>query len=495
LAEEQEDEDISFGEELPEKETDSEKQTEKQTEKQPEKSQPAPMKKVGASFGKSVEDKFKMSLLQVEKRFIDLETTVNELNQKISETDLSQVAGLSQRMDDVEDLMMVEQAGIMELKTMLEGVQTNLQKQAEQPQQVQLPVAPIPTISPEEIQKIIHPIESRLHQRISSLEKRIDIAPQQTAQTHPDEIQGLRARIDALQNRLNVLGNVKAEIEILRNKIDPLNAETMKSVVNELSDLRIETSREIREIKEKIGNAPLYADIQFLSNRVKDLKLNMDTLLNMKVEIDSKILNIERSMAEGGSSSGAGSSSLIAELESTKRDLIGQSKKLGSIERMMHDMATKIESLHGGEFNEKMRKIQEMESLSNKMQGMYEDLEKKTMDVSRMTPHNIQDEVTQLRAEMQHAISRMQSQAVSKSVDQIEILRKRISDMEDSIQSLHESARVQPVSSNLYDDQINELLQRILLLESRLAAFENMIERTQQMQSYQDTSPRPIILE
>jgi DNA-binding protein len=158
-------------------------------------------------------------------------------------------------------------------------------------------------------------------------------------------------------------------------------------------------------------------------------------------------------------------------------------------------MATKIESLHGGEFDEKMRKIQEMESLSNKMQGMYEDLEKKTMDVSRMMPHNIQDEVTQLRAEMQHAISRMQNQAVSKSVDQIEILKKRISDMEDSIQSIHEAARVQPLSSNLYDDQISELLQRILLLESRLAAFENMIERTQQMQSYQDTSPRPIILE
>jgi DNA-binding protein len=117
------------------------------------------------------------------------------------------------------------------------------------------------------------------------------------------------------------------------------------------------------------------------------------------------------------------------------------------------------------------------------------------MDVSRMMPHNIQDEVTQLRAEMQHAISRMQSQAVSKSVDQIEILRKRISDMEDNIQSLHEASCVQPLSSNLYDDQISELLQRILLLESRLAAFENMIERTQQMQSYQDTSPRPIILE
>jgi len=514
---EEEEKAIVSNEELPEKREGEKKEDEKKEDvkkegfkkegfKNPEKNI------TGTSFGRSIEDKFKLSLLQIEKRFIDLETAVNEMQQRVSAIDPSAVADLSERMEDVEDLLMVEQAGIVELKKMLEEMQAYMQKETLEEK---------PSITQEEVKQWIQPmmqpmmqpvlqsIESRLHERISSIEKRLQslaTMPQEGA--HPDEVAGLRARIDALQSKLSILENMKAEIEVLRNKIEPLNAETLKSIVNEISDLRIETSREIREIKEKVGNAPLYADIQFLSNRVKDLKLSMDNLLNMKVEIDSKILNIERAMAEGGGGTATSSAVLIEEVESARKDLISHSKKLSSIEHMIHDITSKIEALHGGEFDEKLKKFKEMEELYKKLEATYGDLERKIMDIGRTMPHRVQedvgnikadvgnlhDEVKQLRAEMQHAVSRMQGQSVSKIAEQMEGVRKRIADLEDNIQSLHEAARIAPAATTLYDEQINELLQRIVLLESRLAAMEQLLERRPPT-TYRDISQRPIILE
>lgn len=653
----EEDESVVVGQELPAPAEEAEEPVKKEPAK---KESPQPQKNTGntgANFGKSVEDKFKLSLLQVEKRFIDIETSLNEVQEKISGIDLSSVGELTGRMDDVEDLLMVEQAGIIELKKMLEEVQTHMQKEAEasaQPQEQQ------PTVTQQEVKQWMQPLESRLHQRISSAEKRLQsLANLPREAAHPDEVAGLRARIDALQSKLGMLENMKAEIEILRGKVEPASVETLKSIMNELSDQRIETSREIREIKEKIGNAPLYADIQFLSNRVKDVKLGMDTLLNMKVEIDSKILNLERVMAEGGGQDVKVYSDLIEEVESTRKDIISHSRKLTSFEGMITNLTSKLESMHGADFEQKMWKIKELAGLYDKTQEIYADTEKKlknlgkalpaniqenfeklqeefttlqkdvrkvkdgmaylaseevaklqekvenlekemkkskfgvhlgTQDLSQMQAEidslnnqisimnskiqkasqssaqvdiealhsqidllqhdlkevrqtamkretkegmaedvvvdlqselkemklkmqqarpsaspeesegmhqivdNLQNEMKQVRAEMEHAISRMQGQAVSKTSEQVESLKKRITDLEDNIQSLHEASRVTPVASGLYDEQINELLHRLMILESRIAAMGQMMERKPQS-VYRDTSPRPIILE
>ncbi|MHA1743339.1 MAG: hypothetical protein ACTSV6_03695, partial [Candidatus Heimdallarchaeota archaeon] len=61
------------------------------------------------SLGK-VEDKFKLSLLQIEKRFVDLEVALGELNEKIKKVDVKAISEMKQRMEDIEDLIMVEQA-------------------------------------------------------------------------------------------------------------------------------------------------------------------------------------------------------------------------------------------------------------------------------------------------------------------------------------------------------------------------------------------------
>ena len=105
----------------------------------------------------------------------------------------------------------------------------------------------------------------------------------------------------------------------------------------------------------------------------------------------------------------------------------------------------------------------------------------------------LRDEVRQLRAEMQHAITRMQSQGVSKAKSQIESLKKRVSEMEDSMQIVGSSSAAKSVSSKMYENDVNELVSRIVVLESRLAALEKFAQKANALRQQQPVETRRVI--
>jgi predicted nuclease with TOPRIM domain len=115
---------------------------------------------------------------------------------------------------------------------------------------------------------------------------------------------------------------------------------------------------------------------------------------------------------------------------------------------------------------------------------------------------NMQDEMKQVRVEMEHGLARMQSQGMGKTNDQVELMKKRISDLEDNIQSLAELSKIQPVRSSVYEDEVNVLLEKIVFLESKISTLEQFLGNRNQRVVYQqgierdrDLSPRPIIME
>ena len=393
-----------------------------------------------AEFGVSPEDKFKLSLLSVEKRFVELEGAIGEIQQKLQSMQASASEDLEQRVSDMEDLIYVEQAGIEELKGMLE----NKQEQ--------------PGISAEEVRGIVEPIvgkmkgdlENRIGQMRNSLE-------QMHSQAGSQQISEANEKLSQMEAKLKAIHHFRAELEDLKNKVAPLNPETIKAIVAEISDLRIETGREIREIKEKVGNTPLYADIQFLSNRVKDLKLTVENLLNMKVEIDAKILNMERNLAEsGGSGSSAVAVNLISEVEDTKRQLFATQKRISALDAMMKNVerTAQTKTFDSGRQTDITKEI---ETLYARMNEIYADFERKALDINRLAPMNFGDKVSDMNS--------------------------KISKLEEE---LHR-AKAKPEGSRIYDDQMKELLEKVILLETRVSVLESNVMEPRKAQ--------PIILE
>ncbi|MEM5806003.1 MAG: hypothetical protein QXM85_02285, partial [Candidatus Aenigmatarchaeota archaeon] len=88
----------------------------------------------------------KKDVLQLQKKVADLELTMTELKEALSKFDTAVIDDLKQRVEDIEDLTMVENAAVIELKKMLESTKS------EQPQE---------TISPQ------------LEERLKTLEEKV----------------------------------------------------------------------------------------------------------------------------------------------------------------------------------------------------------------------------------------------------------------------------------------------------------------------------------
>lgn len=373
-----------------------------------------------AEFGTSPEDRFKLTLLSIEKRFVELESILQEVKQKVEAaqtqpTQPEQPSDIEQRVSDVEDIIYVEQAGIEELKAMLEE-----KKGA----------------APEDVKKIVEPM-------INNFRNEIEDRMHNMHQTHinREEIQEIEDRIVGLENQQKILHHFKAEIENLKDKVQSLNDETVHSIVSEVSDLRIDAGREIRELKEKIGNAPLYADVQFLSNRVKDLKMTMDNLLNMKVEVDAKLLNLERNLAEGGGGSSFSASNLISEIDDTKKQLFTVQKRIAGLDLTIKNIQNSFagKPLQGGRLIEMTKEI---EDLYRKLNEIYAEAERKTLEINRLAPVNVDDKIAELTS--------------------------KIANLENELQRARHPER----GSGVMDDQLKEFLEKLILLETRVNVLE-----------------------
>jgi chromosome segregation ATPase len=389
----------------------------------------------------NIEDKFKLSLLQIEKRFVDLEVALGELNEKLKAVDVASISELKERVDDIEDLIMVEQAGIIELKKMLEE---NIQAS-----QVAPVVANVPK---EEIEKIISTSISNLQSQLEKTEKNI------------------------------------------------------QSIINEISELRTEINNEITRIKERIGSSPLYADVQFITNRVRDLKNTVDSLLNMKVEVDSRILNLERSLVEISEEKGI-SPSVLKELENMKF-------KIEELEKTTQE-TLKVIKLNEKGLEEKVKTLSDIENTYSKFNQLYFEAQKNLQELTKVDLKikdsmkiyeerlkNLENGLVEIKSLVQKKIT---PELIDKKVlevennlnitqQQISELNKKILGFEDRISVLEtftkdfdEKISKTELPIEIIDKQMNELLSKIIFLETKLEALERMLQ--------QPAKVEPIILE
>jgi hypothetical protein len=369
-----------------------------------------------------IEDKFKLSLLHIDKRFVDLELAIGELSEKLKDVDVKDVSEVKQRTDDIEDLIMVEQAGVLELKKMLEEIQ----KRAEAPQ------APASVAVPkEEIEKMTSMIMGELHNKLEKTEKNV------------------------------------------------------QSVINEISNLRTETGNEIIRIKERIGSSPIYADMQFITNRVKDLKNTVDSLLNMKVEVDSRILNLERSLVEISEKKGV-SPNILKELENIKF-------KIDDLEKTTQETSTIIKFLDERKIEEKMKIISDIENTYSRLNQLYIGAQKNVQELAKVDlkikdgMKIYEERLEKLENTLTEFKTLVQQQISSELNKKIIGIENRMGVVETFTKDFDKKISKTEIPVEMIDKQINELLSKIIFLETRLSALERMLQ--------QPAKVEPIILE
>ncbi|MEM5766439.1 MAG: hypothetical protein QW423_02295 [Candidatus Aenigmatarchaeota archaeon] len=293
---------------------------------------------------KEIEEKFKFALLQVDKRLVNLEIAIGEIKEKLKSIqiiDVETINSIRERLDELEDLIMVENLGGFELKKILEDLNSktteNYQKILELSKEVKNFAPQIEETKKleEEINNLANKIGSSESPIIKKIEEDIsDLKNKSLQSALKDDVKQLEKNIEKINERVSsilipteqivdladkILSleekfklvesspltekilNLENEIKRLEERIKPLETQVIQRIATEVSELRAETSREIKEIKDKISgiiSTKSEIDIKFLSSRLNSLKENIDYLLNRKAEFDLRLESFQKALAK-----------------------------------------------------------------------------------------------------------------------------------------------------------------------------------------------------
>lgn len=229
------------------------------------------------------ENKFKMSLLQIEKRVIDLETTINELNEKIDKPSVSGADQLNQKVEDLEDLVMVEQAGINELKKILEGIVPKTEETSD-------------LVSKPELQSELEDIKKQM----------ASISTKLTS----DEMEPLNKKIETIESELEMLKSyAENSTKKLHEKITELvseskptvnydflksKIESLESGIDNMTKKKMDLDLKLNELDKRFDSLETKMKYSLSGKFVDELKIVKKTIEETREEVDRRIGELAR---------------------------------------------------------------------------------------------------------------------------------------------------------------------------------------------------------
>ncbi|MFH0711243.1 MAG: hypothetical protein V1944_01565 [Candidatus Aenigmatarchaeota archaeon] len=263
-----------------------------------------------------VEDKYRLTLLQIEKRFVDLEVGLGEIKDKLKDVNPELLTSMDNRMEDIEDLAMVENAAATELKKMLEGMSQQFGS---------LPKAV------EEIPK--------LQEKLGTLEKEINELSAKPAGIEVEErVKKLEADMSAIQVKPQGL----PEVEDAQKRITEMS--------QRMANLRMEYEEAVRNIEARlkeamnsVSGAPV-ADLDFIDSRMQSLRTAVDMMSDKKVETDLKIAGLEEKIILLDQKlREAVSQKFVDEIKAHKRDIMAVAIRIESVERVIKELSAEMQ--------------------------------------------------------------------------------------------------------------------------------------------------------
>jgi chromosome segregation ATPase len=376
-----------------------------------------------------LENKIKLSLLQTEKRLVDLEvavTELKELKEKIKDIDFSQVAeipNLKQKIEDLEDLVMVENLGIEEVKKVLSEAKIKLENIPESTEKISELYEALKKI--QEVEKKIENIDA-VRQQVENLANKLT-----DLKLEIETIKGMKSRRDP-------------ELEIVATKVDSL-----KDIVNDLITKKVELGVKIEGLEKRLEllhtktpqELPRYIEV-----KIENYQKRLDSVLSKIHAMEEKFDLVEKELEK----------SYGKEQKVGDQDLREKLMRFENIEKRISELDAKLKSWEvPGDYKELQRRIDELKLMMNdrvKKAEVYDTIEK--------------------------AMNRLNSKITGLS-SEVEEMKKEVNKL--SVVSVPQRERVEAASEiqgtlDLLHTEIQDLLNRLVSLESRIAALERYFQ-------------------
>jgi DNA repair exonuclease SbcCD ATPase subunit len=477
-----------------------------------------------------------MTLLQIERRFLDLESEFSEIKEKLKDWKVEALPEIQQKIEGLEDLIMVEQAAIIELKKMLEEPKekeattpeeieainfklSELEKKIGKAQSIPISSGAAPKISEEDAASIAKDVDSlklSLDSRISDLESKVKgIESKQTVSvpsptTGTGTTKDIADRVSEIEKNLAEIkqsqdGVKKLEDNLKKMGEDLAGAKTrdtkplvlanvpgrlevhITDIVNEISSLRSSVEKRVRELDRRLGllettkSIKPTADYDFLSSKVESMKAGIDLLTDKKVETDLKIAGLEeKSMLLENRIKETLSEKFYDAIKGNQRDLLATNIRVESVERVLRKMLEDINSL-----NKSVSGFDRFEHLTILAKEIEENIE--TIKLIRDESRRLSKRIEAVYDEMNHRLENMDKlerkmndafSVLSGLNEEVKLnkseLKQKINKKElDLIQEFFDE------KSKVIENEIKEFESRIRILQkSSIDKMEKMFDET-----------------
>ena len=215
----------------------------------------------------NLEEKFKLSLLGLEKKVLDLEGLVNDLKKSLESKNLEQ------RIEDIEDVLMASNLVIYELKEKLEAI--GFGKLFEK-------------LDVEKLNNLLKRVES-LKKELTGFNSELNLIKEKF-----DEILNETEKVKEKVEKSEV------SIESINQKFSELKNREIGKILSEISALRNDFTKEILKLKEELDELKKASptDLSILNSRLNSLKEDVEYLMNRKVEMEMSLKNLEQKVGE-----------------------------------------------------------------------------------------------------------------------------------------------------------------------------------------------------
>lgn len=426
------------------------------------------------------------------------------LERRISDLELG-FAEMRDKIDEIEDLVMVEQAGIVEIKNMIEEVKAT---------------------SPEAVSVI-----PRFENRLKKIENEIALALKGRPGVPSEgvlpvaEIERIYKKINELEN---IIAHAKPEKGLDYSFLSSIDA--LKKNVEELSFKTAEADSKLEVIEHKIED--LKNNLKVLTERgairgtainekeIEELSVRIDNIENLIKSVTAEVQGVERRVEDKIEVLERAPERVIsADFEANERRMEELNMKIESIEKNIEGITAELrarkveEPVLGKELSEKeMKKIfdsisilskdieenrseifqktTEISALAKKIEennralssAVYSEIKafKEKMETLEAGYYNLSKQMKSMRPEdFERAMEKIGAMAVSIE----DRYRKELDELKATISRVINELKTPAVM----DKEINELLEKIVFLESRLKVVEKNIDEA--------IGSRPVVLE
>ncbi|MCD6402897.1 MAG: hypothetical protein J7K98_01050 [Candidatus Aenigmarchaeota archaeon] len=431
-----------------------------------------------------LKDEFKIKHLQLEKRLTEVDLNLAKLKEFLKELKIEEVKGLAKRLEELEDISMVLNLALGEIKSKvgkideIDGLKSEVSSVEERldklEKNLQDTVQRVLSVLKEDVEKTrgrmeeVSKIVADLANRVSSLKKDLEILDIDVYMKQIEEINDKMARLETEIERLKSVETpevIKKDLENLRLLVQNLSTKVLERDVK-LKDL--ETS--VNVLRAKIEEMDFINRINRITTSIKenekrilvlDLRLNelKESMRKLMESVEERYKGMER-IVKGARHIGL--------IQSLSKDM---EEKLRTVENLKAD----IEEIASGtekvfyEINKKLLEVQQVKDEQKRIYAYLDELKKRLeKPLQPSIPAELVNRIQKVERdieEIRHLLSFLKSQQMP--LQKIQELENRISRIENS-----------------RGIDMSPLLERIRQLEEKISVLESEIG-----------SPKPIVIE